>query len=470
MSSTVAQQPPHRLRLVGLHQLEQRSPLGGGQLAEQVGRVVGGHGLQHVRGALPAQLPRISTWSSSGSSSRTSASRSSSSAAATSCAALRRQVVQRAGDVGGAHLLEHGEQVRRCPAGSVSVSPVTARQSTTASRRGAGQAAAAGRGPRAADHPVAGAGRLHRGVDDGDLLAGLADRHRRVEQLGRGPASRRAAARTGACSPSRWRADASGSTPVTRSIGTKIRRRVATSTTSPSTRGGLPSDPQRGDDVAHLADALTVRPEHGEAHHACDEDAGCAHPEASLVRSARDPRPAHRIRHPPVMIVRRTVAWGCTSTSSTSSPIAPYAGNPLAVVHRARTLTTAQMQAIAREFGLSETAFTLSPTHLARHLPAADLHPDPRAAVRRAPQHRRGLGAGVRRHDPHRGRRPGVRGGAAARARRPDGARRGGRYTGGRTGLDGAQLAAPSGSPRTTSTRTCPRASRRRVCRSRSWR
>jgi len=39
-----------------------------------------------------------------------------------------------------------------------------------------------------------------------------------------------------------------------------------------------------------------------------------------------------------------------------------YAGNPLAVVHRARTLTVRQMQAIAAEFGLSETAFTLPPT------------------------------------------------------------------------------------------------------------
>ena len=39
-----------------------------------------------------------------------------------------------------------------------------------------------------------------------------------------------------------------------------------------------------------------------------------------------------------------------------------YAGNPLAVVHRARTLSPAQMQAIAAEFGLSETAFTLPPT------------------------------------------------------------------------------------------------------------
>ena len=40
----------------------------------------------------------------------------------------------------------------------------------------------------------------------------------------------------------------------------------------------------------------------------------------------------------------------------------PYAGNPLAVVHRARTLTARQMQALAAEFGLSETAFTLPPT------------------------------------------------------------------------------------------------------------
>lgn len=39
-----------------------------------------------------------------------------------------------------------------------------------------------------------------------------------------------------------------------------------------------------------------------------------------------------------------------------------YAGNPLAVVHRARTLTAGQMQAVAAEFGLSETAFTLPPT------------------------------------------------------------------------------------------------------------
>jgi trans-2,3-dihydro-3-hydroxyanthranilate isomerase len=40
----------------------------------------------------------------------------------------------------------------------------------------------------------------------------------------------------------------------------------------------------------------------------------------------------------------------------------PYAGNPLAVVLDADDLSTEQMQAIAREFNLSETAFPLPPT------------------------------------------------------------------------------------------------------------
>jgi trans-2,3-dihydro-3-hydroxyanthranilate isomerase len=40
----------------------------------------------------------------------------------------------------------------------------------------------------------------------------------------------------------------------------------------------------------------------------------------------------------------------------------PYVGNPLAVVHGATELDTGQMQAIAAEFGLSETAFPLPPT------------------------------------------------------------------------------------------------------------
>ncbi|MFC5993973.1 PhzF family phenazine biosynthesis protein [Pseudonocardia hispaniensis] len=40
----------------------------------------------------------------------------------------------------------------------------------------------------------------------------------------------------------------------------------------------------------------------------------------------------------------------------------PYAGNPLAVVHGADELDAAAMQAIAAEFGLSETVFLLRPT------------------------------------------------------------------------------------------------------------
>lgn len=40
----------------------------------------------------------------------------------------------------------------------------------------------------------------------------------------------------------------------------------------------------------------------------------------------------------------------------------PFAGNPLAVVHGADGLRTAQLQAIAREFNLSETVFPLAPT------------------------------------------------------------------------------------------------------------
>ncbi|THV24270.1 PhzF family phenazine biosynthesis protein [Glycomyces paridis] len=40
----------------------------------------------------------------------------------------------------------------------------------------------------------------------------------------------------------------------------------------------------------------------------------------------------------------------------------PYAGNQLAVVHDGQALRSAQMQAIAKEFGFSETVFTLPPT------------------------------------------------------------------------------------------------------------
>ncbi len=44
-----------------------------------------------------------------------------------------------------------------------------------------------------------------------------------------------------------------------------------------------------------------------------------------------------------------------------------FAGNPLAVVHGGEDLSDAQMQAVASEFGLSETAFPLPPTHPDAH-------------------------------------------------------------------------------------------------------
>src|SRR5688572_8419005 len=40
----------------------------------------------------------------------------------------------------------------------------------------------------------------------------------------------------------------------------------------------------------------------------------------------------------------------------------PFTGNPLAVVFGAESLAGAQMQALAREFNLSETVFLLPPT------------------------------------------------------------------------------------------------------------
>ena len=76
----------------------------------------------------------------------------------------------------------------------------------------------------------------------------------------------------------------------------------------------------------------------------------------------------------------------------------PFTGNPLAVVFGADGLANTQLQALAREFNLSETAFVLPPTvdgasyRLRIFTPATELpfagHPSVGAAVT---QHRRGL-------------------------------------------------------------------------------
>ena len=67
----------------------------------------------------------------------------------------------------------------------------------------------------------------------------------------------------------------------------------------------------------------------------------------------------------------------------------PFAGNPLAVVFGADALAKDQMQALAREFHLSETVFVLPPTvdgatyRLRIFTPTAEL------PVRRSPERRR---------------------------------------------------------------------------------
>ncbi len=66
----------------------------------------------------------------------------------------------------------------------------------------------------------------------------------------------------------------------------------------------------------------------------------------------------------------------------------PLTGNPLAVVLDAEGLDTAHMQAIAREFNLSETVFVLSPGRCAAARRHPDFHPQARIALCRS-SHRR---------------------------------------------------------------------------------
>ena len=88
----------------------------------------------------------------------------------------------------------------------------------------------------------------------------------------------------------------------------------------------------------------------------------------------------------------------------------PLTGNPVAVVHDADDLDDARMQLFAQWTNLSETTFLLRPTSCRRRLPAAHLHRQPRAAVRRSPDPRqRARVARGRRYAARRDRRAGVR-------------------------------------------------------------
>src|SRR3954447_23405396 len=134
-----------------------------------------------------------------------------------------------------------------------------------------------------------------------------------------------------------------GSMPVTRPIGTKIRRRATTSTTSPSTCGG--AVPTRS--AATTSRTLPTRSPLG----------------------SNTVSPASRETYARVAVV---TVWKAT-VGAVRGPglqyevvdgFAPraYAGNPLAVVFDADDLSTEQCQALAFEFHLSETSFLCAPT------------------------------------------------------------------------------------------------------------
>ena len=305
----VAQQPPHRRRTPRAPSAPaaasasasgssaSRSAASSGAIASSTSAA-----RSRRRGA-----PSSSRWSVSDSSSNTSASRSSSRPSIDLVAALLGQL---------------GAACRRRRRGASSRTRPAARRCPAGRERQPGDGAPRHDlhlGPRRAnpcrrgahreppDHPVAGAGGLDRGVDDDHFLAASRPADRGVEQLADDAASRSA----------RWAKRRRLTDPVASVIGAGVdggdpQHRHE----DPPPGGELDDEPEHarrvgvdahgGHDVAHLADALAVGPEDGETHQACDEDAGCGHPEE---RSAERPgdhstRCVHRIRHPPVTIVR----------------------------------------------------------------------------------------------------------------------------------------------------------------------
>ena len=83
----------------------------------------------------------------------------------------------------------------------------------------------------------------------------------------------------------------------------------------------------------------------------------------------------------------------------------PHAGNPLAVVLDADGLDTAAMQAIAREFNLSETVFVAPPADAGPPRRDPHLHARPRIALRRPSDRRNRRPAGAARRRGGQGRR-----------------------------------------------------------------
>ena len=241
------------------------------------------------------------------------------------------------------------------------------------------------------DQPVAGLGELHRDVVHAAGDAAVADRHLPVEHL-----------------------------PEDQGLGGALLE--------------APHVHHAGGD--HLAGVDVRDPRHRHEHRPAAEDLDdqTEHPGRQTARAQRRPRgraacppgrpPGRTPAGPPGALRRRGSVTCSRATSVTAGRMVPvrlsydivdvftdrpFAGNQLAVVHGADELTTEQCQAIAQEFGYSETTFPASGRAGGPRVRRPHLHPGAGDPVRGPPDARHRLGAAVARPAHLRGVRAGLR-------------------------------------------------------------
>ena len=254
-----------------------RSLVGGGHLAEQVGRVVVVHRLEDVGGSLVLEraqhldlvvLLHLLRARRPAARRRGRATTSMRRLSGMSCRACATSAGRRSDSV------DSSASVPWSASGSAS--PSTSFHSTWSScPRAAGQPAAAGAHREPREHPVARCGsapcRASTTVD-------RAARSRAASPCGR--AARRVPGSRSARRSKRFMLTVpddsttwSASMRVTRPIGTKIRCRCCNSTTRPRIRGGWRSTRSVGDRVAHPSELVAARVEHADAGQPRDEHA-----------------------------------------------------------------------------------------------------------------------------------------------------------------------------------------------------